>query len=124
MSPEEKRAYWLEKQKKLMQESAEAAKKGDDVEAIKKRTAAKEIEKDLVVDPEKEKENKEKSGKGIPVSSLASVGGGGYVGKGTNDPLLRAQEKGNTYLERIARAIEGSGGSPSPKPLMKAAGGP
>jgi chemotaxis protein histidine kinase CheA len=119
MSPEQKRAYWLEKQKKLLKESADAAKRGDDVEAIQKRTQAKEIQKDLL--PEKIKDEKDRGRAKITASSLASVGGGGYVAKGSTDPLLRAQEKSNNLLARIAKAVEvhaqASGGS-SPAPIL------
>jgi len=127
MTPEEKRAYWLEKQKKLLAESADAAKRGDDVGAIQKRTQAKELDRDIAStystdDPAKAE--KEKGKAVITASALASVGGGGYVAKGQNDPLLRAQEKGNAILERIARAVEGGPRESAPAQVMRTATAP
>jgi hypothetical protein len=118
MTPEQQRAYRINQQKKLMEESEAAAKRGDDVEAITKRTKAKEIEKDLLPDKEKAKDIKG----AVTVSTLRGVGGGGFVG-GTqsSDPTLRAAEKGNSYLERITRAVEAQakGSAVNPAEIMR-----
>lgn len=104
MSDEQKRDALKKKQADLLKQAEAAAKKGDEVKATELRTEAKGLEEELRPD------TKKKSKFSIEATSLASAGGGGFVAQAATDPLLRAQERGNNLLDRIARAVESQSG--------------
>lgn len=114
MSPEEKRAFFADKQKELFKKAEAAAKSGDELKATQLRTEAKGLEDEIRAESRPDKKSPS-----ITATSLASVGGGGYVQQTATDPLLRAQEKGNFYLERIARAVESVSNENTEQPPVK-----
>lgn len=117
MSKEERKAFFAEKQAKLMAEAAAASKSGDELTATQKRTEAKQLESELRADPAAAATAPAASPLKVVASSLASVGGGGNVA--ATDPLLREQQRATALLERIARATEDSPqNAPEQPPLM------
>ena len=114
MSKEERRAFFQDKQARLNKEADQASKSGDELKATELRTEAKRLETEL----RPEEITPAKPTLGVVASSLASVGGGGNVGAVAQDPLLRAQERGNQLLERIASAVEGGRGDSKPPDVL------
>jgi hypothetical protein len=113
MSKDEKREYFTKKKDFLYSEAEDLEAEGRSEEAARNRTEAKNIEADLL----SQKTEKPTGAKlSVVASGLASVGGGGNVGAIAGDPLLRAQERGNTLLERIATAVEGGRGDNRKQP--------
>lgn len=105
MSKDERRDHFRDKQKDLNAQAKKASKDGDELKATELRTQAKALESELRTDPESPTAAPRPSAS-IVATGLASAGGGGYVAAAASDPTLRATEKGNTILERIARAVE------------------
>jgi chemotaxis protein histidine kinase CheA len=117
MTPDQRRAYFADKQKQLFTEADAADKKGDALTAVQKRTEAKRLQREVDAAPADATDAKAVPRSVLTVDALQRLGGGGNVGSFT-DAAQRERERQTGLLERIARAVENQDQKPVPSGVM------